>query len=83
MSKNTKSFEQTKAFLNTPCKTGRSFPAVECDLICETCGWNPEEAKRRMETGVMMPALSRFNTEDEVEIVLPEGVQRLVFRPAL
>ena len=27
------------------------YPAVDCAYACEACGWNPAEAKRRMEKG--------------------------------
>lgn len=26
-------------------------PNVYCSFACDRCGWNPEEAQRRMETG--------------------------------
>lgn len=49
-----------KTLMNTPCgysyvnekgKTITEHPAVDCSTNCKHCGWNPEEAKRRMETG--------------------------------
>lgn len=42
---------RSKALMNAPCGTPGNYPAVDCDLDCKHCGWNPEEAKRRMETG--------------------------------
>lgn len=27
------------------------YPVVDCSYNCKHCGWNPSEAKRRMETG--------------------------------
>jgi hypothetical protein len=27
------------------------YPSVDCELECGTCGWNPNEHKRRMENG--------------------------------
>ncbi len=25
-----------------------TYPAVECELVCETCGWNPEVREERL-----------------------------------
>lgn len=27
-------------------------PSVDCTMGCDSCGWNPREAERRMKTGV-------------------------------
>ena len=48
---------EIKLPMSEPCAfttyTGRKvLPAVDCDHNCESCGWNPAEARRRMETGV-------------------------------
>ena len=30
----------------------REKPYVSCDFRCGTCGWNPAEQRRRLQTGV-------------------------------
>ncbi len=56
---------------------------VRCDKRCETCGWNPAEQKRRLETGKFLPVYTRKGIDPETELVievtLPEGTKQLVF----
>lgn len=46
----------TKQRILAPCgyinEDGKhAWPAVDCEYNCEACGWNPKEAKRRVEEG--------------------------------
>ena len=63
--------------------TKKYLAGVMCDKNCETCGWNPAEQKRRLETGVFMPVHTRRGYDEDtgniVEITLPEGTKQLVF----
>lgn len=48
--------EPVKERLNAPCaflddEGKKRYPAVDCNMFCEACGWNPAEAKRRKQTG--------------------------------
>lgn len=74
---------QKKAKLHAVCgyikDNKRHYPDVCCEMNCATCGWNPKEAKRRMETGEFQNASRRFNA-DTGAVILMSGVQRLVFR---
>lgn len=51
---------RSRALMNAPCgmksldRRGNEvteWPGVDCEMNCKHCGWNPEEAKRRIETG--------------------------------
>lgn len=33
-------------------QTTNIAPAVDCDMKCETCGWNPQEKERRLSFGL-------------------------------
>lgn len=53
--------DKRKKDLNAPClythtnRAGQvmsSVPAVDCDMKCDTCGWNPKEKARRMSFGL-------------------------------
>ena len=35
-------------------KTNIEYPSVDCNLDCRHCGWNPNEARRRMQTGAFV-----------------------------
>lgn len=79
----------TKATVSAPCgyrtksltgKTEVFYPAVDCAYDCDSCGWNPREARRRMKVGRWEKAESRFNPATGAAVVLPEGTMRLVFR---
>ena len=55
----------TKAKLNAPCRfldeDGKTkYPAVDCAYVCETCGWNPDEAERRKKVGKRKAVVSRL-----------------------
>ena len=60
------------------------YPAINCGLECDSCGWNPTEKERRFATGEMLPAEKRMgydvDKECVVEFKLPEGTKRLVFK---
>lgn len=54
-------FDRRKIAKNAPCaysyttrkgQTMRAVPLVDCDMDCATCGWNPAEQQRRLETGL-------------------------------
>ena len=45
-------------------------PAVDCSFWCDSCGWNPEEQKRRLDQG-------EFVTDEQT------GCRSLVFKNAL
>lgn len=54
-----------KAKLNAPCRyldeDGKiKYPAVDCAYVCETCGWNPAEAERRMKAGKRVAVVTRL-----------------------
>lgn len=53
-----------KQTLNAPCgreENGKVvYPAVDCAYVCETCGWNPAEAERRMKEGRRVAVVSRL-----------------------
>lgn len=71
----------TKAFLKAPCgylgvnrkgEPERKYPGVDCYYDCDSCGWNPKEAERRMKTGkwitnngLMSLAFEPLNKEEE------------------
>ena len=50
---------KSKSSMSAPCayeawdevrrKNVQVFPAVNCGYHCDTCGWNPEIAKKRVE----------------------------------
>lgn len=50
---------KSKSSMSAPCsyeawdevryKNVQVFPAVNCAYHCDTCGWNPEVAKKRVE----------------------------------
>ncbi len=49
-----------RALINAPCgvtykdsggKIKTEYPAVDCNMDCKHCGWNPKEAERCMATG--------------------------------
>lgn len=51
---------RSRALMNAPCgikehdRRGNEiteYPGVDCEMNCKHCGWNPAEAKRRLETG--------------------------------
>lgn len=63
-------------------KISKYYPAVNCDMKCSGCGWNPEEKKRRFAEGEMKEVRMRKSAEDESWVELPEGTKRLVF-PAI
>lgn len=80
---------KTKARVSAPCgyrtkslsgKTEVFYPAVDCAYDCDTCGWNPKEAKRRIRFGHWEIADKRFNPDTGATVVLPDGTMRLVFR---
>lgn len=50
-----------------------------CGRKCGSCGFNPEEQKRRLREGRFDPITRRRNQETGELIWLPEGVRRLVF----
>ena len=56
---------------------------VNCDRKCGSCGWNPDEQKRRLKTGEFKPVHTRKGWDDEtgnvIEVALPEGTTQLVF----
>lgn len=53
--------DKKKIRMGTPCvftyttrskQVHRAVPLVDCDMKCDTCGWNPAEQQRRLETGL-------------------------------
>ena len=61
----------------------KHLAAVNCDKKCDTCGWNPEEQKRRIETGSFKPVHTRRGWDEDtgnvIEVTLQEGTRQLVF----
>lgn len=57
---------------------------VNCAKNCDSCGWNPREQKRRLETGEFKPVHTRRGWDEDtgtaVEVTLPEGTRQLVFK---
>lgn len=58
----------TRALMGAPCgvtfrdrddKLKTEYPAVDCDMDCKHCGWNPKEAARRIETGRIVEKYGR------------------------
>lgn len=52
-----------KAKIKAPCKYydngGKiNYPAVDCAYVCESCGWNPNETRRRMKVGHMVTTVA-------------------------
>ena len=60
-------------------KNVTSWPAVDCDYDCLHCGWNPEEAKRRMKEGYFTYSNVRKNAETSGMIILENPVRSLHF----
>lgn len=65
-------------------KMQKHLAPVSCDHKCDSCGWNPDEQKRRLETGEFKPVHTRRGWDDEtgnvIEVTLPEGTRQLVFK---
>lgn len=74
-----------KALIDAPCRYineyGKlAYPHVDCgESGCKSCGWNPEEAKRRMKEGYWKTMRSRLNAETDEVIVFNGKVERLAF----
>lgn len=49
-------------------------PSVYCNFRCKGCGWNPEEAHRRMETG-------KFVKRGKVRTLVFRGLYDELLRP--
>lgn len=60
-------WNKRKRKLAAPCghldgaKKHTIYPQVYCGFDCERCGWNPDEKKRRLETGEMKPVKEKEN----------------------
>lgn len=64
-------------------KQQKHLAPVSCDHNCDSCGWNPDEQKRRLGTGEFKPVHTRKGWDEETgwhEVVLPEGTRQLVFK---
>ena len=77
--------EKTK---RKPCERERAIPggqaqvfrpSVTCAELCDGCGWNPEEMKRRYRDGRFAGASSRLNYLNGEREKLPDGTVRLIF----
>ncbi len=56
-----------------------AYPSVNCGHQCESCGFNPAEQARRLETGKFVKRLARINVKTEKLVILPDGVVGLRF----
>ena len=80
---------EDKRSINAPCvyhefneekqRIDISYPSVNCNHICETCGWNPVEKARRLQTGKFMNKYCRKNSFTGEYVELPEGTKSLYF----
>lgn len=76
----------TKALINAPCgkmwdKGKMEYPSVICgEISCETCGWNPKEKMRRLNTGRWRKVSSRLNAETDEVITFTGKPEQLVFK---
>lgn len=68
------SFNEKKQLFET------EYPSVNCNHICSVCGWNPEEKKRRLETGKFVHRSYRTNSLTGEIVELPEGTKGLSFK---
>ena len=58
--------ERFKRDIKAPCKMGKDkYAGVNCNYVCNSFGWNPNEVARRFRTG---------------KIVEKNGVRKLVFK---
>lgn len=85
-------FEKAKFKKDAPClffqfdeKKGETrpyHPAVNCDMNCASCGFNPTEQERRLATGVFKPAavIDTIMDENGKATQKPALVKRLTFR---
>ena len=54
------------------------YPDVDCNCHCESCGFNPAEQERRLETGEFKPIYKRVRP-DTGTVVMLKDVQQLCF----
>ena len=66
-------------YTNDDGKLVDAFPGVNCGFDCDTCGWNPEEHKRRMETGEWVRITEYRAPYSGKLIKLPSPTYRLSF----
>ena len=57
-----------------------AYPPISCNRNCDSCGWNPKEQKRRIETGQFVNLNIRKIAETGEFVALPRGTRHLVFR---
>ena len=84
---------EDKKSINAPCvyyeidekkhRMSQMYPSVNCNHICETCGWNPQEKERRLKTGKFCSKLYRKNAETDEIVELPDGTKSLYFKRVL
>ncbi len=56
------------------------YPSVNCNHVCEACGWNPKEKERRLKTGKFCSKIYRENAETGELVELPDGTKSLYFK---
>ena len=60
-----------------------SYPDVNCSYNCESCGWNPEEQKRRLKKGHFEKRIKTLELHDdafkEVVATVTEEVNTFIF----
>ena len=60
-----------------------SYPAISCSYVCERCGWNPKEQKRRLEEGRFEKRVKTLELHDDsgntVIATITDELNTLVF----
>ncbi len=74
-----------KASIHAPClfiskgKNGKredSYPGIGCSLDCKSCGWNPEEKKRRLKEGHFEVRSVTHSLHDDTGTTVIETITR-------
>ena len=56
------------------------YPPSNCGYNCFNCGWNPEEAKRRIATGVKKPITHYISPVTGEKVDYPPGVYSIHYK---